>query len=67
MTTDSRSLLSLVRHEYFRRVFCSWLGEKAAADEMPRDFSILAELAKKVCYTNAKEIFVQPLNGGTVK
>ena len=67
MTTDSRSLLSLVRHEYFRRVFCSWLGEKAAADEMPRDFTILAELAKKVCYGNAREIFVQPLNGGTVK
>ena len=67
MTTDSRSLLSLVRHEYFRRVFCNWLGEKAAADEMPRDFDILAELARKVCHDNAKAIFVQPLNGGTVK
>lgn len=67
MTTDSRSLLSLVRHEYFRRVFCNWLGEKAAADEMPRDFDILAGLAKKVCRDNAKEIFVQQQNGGTVK
>ena len=67
MTTDSRSLLSLVRHEYFRRVFCSWLGEKAAADEMPRDLTILADLARKVCYGNAKEIFVRQQNGGTVK
>ncbi|MBQ7694568.1 MAG: glucuronate isomerase [Lentisphaeria bacterium] len=67
MTTDSRSLLSLVRHEYFRRVFCSWLGEKAAADEMPRDFAILADLARKVCYDNAREIFVRKPNGGTVK
>jgi len=56
MTTDSRSLLSFVRHEYFRRVFCAWLAEKAAHDEMPSDFGILKELAEKVCYYNAKAI-----------
>ena len=56
MTTDSRSLLSFVRHEYFRRVFCAWLAEKAARDEMPSDFDTLKELAEKVCYYNAKAI-----------
>ena len=56
MTTDSRSLLSFVRHEYFRRVFCAWLAEKAARDEMPSDFDTLKELAEKVCYYNAKTI-----------
>ena len=56
MTTDSRSLLSFVRHEYFRRVFCAWLAEKAARDEMPSDFGILKDLAEKVCYYNAKAI-----------
>ena len=56
MTTDSRSLLSFVRHEYFRRVFCGWLAEKAACDEMPSDFDTLKELAEKVCYHNAKTI-----------
>ena len=56
MTTDSRSLLSFVRHEYFRRVFCAWLAEKAARDELPDDFAILKELAEKICYQNAKAI-----------
>ena len=56
MTTDSRSLLSFVRHEYFRRVFCAWLAEKAARDEIPSDFSILKDVAEKVCYYNAKAI-----------
>ena len=56
MTTDSRSLLSFVRHEYFRRVFCGWLAEKTARDEMPSDFAVLEDLAKKVCYHNAKAI-----------
>ena len=56
MTTDSRSLLSFVRHEYFRRVFCNWLAEKAARDEMPSDFETLKSLAEKVCYHNAKAL-----------
>lgn len=59
MTTDSRSLLSFVRHEYFRRVFCNWLAEKAARDEMPSDFDILKDIAEKVCYYNAKAIINQ--------
>ena len=54
MTTDSRSLLSFVRHEYFRRVLCSWLASKATLKEMPNDFDILRNLAKKICYFNAK-------------
>ena len=53
MTTDSRSILSFVRHEYFRRVFCAWLAEKAANDEMPTDLEILIPLAKAVCFENA--------------
>jgi len=56
MTTDSRSPLSFVRHEYFRRVFCNWLAEKASRDEMPQDFETLKSLAEKVCYHNAKAL-----------
>lgn len=55
MTTDSRSFLSFVRHEYFRRTFCSWLGEKALRGEMPSDFEKLKQLAAAVCYENAKK------------
>lgn len=55
MTTDSRSFLSFVRHEYFRRVFCAFLAEKAARGEMPRDIAILKKTAVLVCYQNAHE------------
>ena len=67
MTTDSRSLLSFVRHEYFRRVFCAFLGEKAARDEMPSDFGILKNLAEKVCYRNAKALLCTQNNKGENK
>ena len=66
MTTDSRSLLSFVRHEYFRRVFCAWLAEKAARDEMPSDIAILTHLAEKVCHLNAKSL-VNNQTGGNWK
>ena len=56
MTTDSRSLLSFVRHEYFRRVFCAWLAEKADKGEVPDDFDALASIATAVSYGNAKSI-----------
>ena len=53
MTTDSRSLLSMVRHEYFRRVLCAWLGEQAAAGHFPDDFENLTRLVRAVCHDNA--------------
>ena len=56
MTTDSRSILSFVRHEYFRRTLCAWLAEKAAKGEMPAEPTRLAELARKICYENAKAL-----------
>ena len=54
MTTDSRSILSFVRHDYFRRVLCSFIGEKVKSGEMPDDFELLKETAIKISYTNAK-------------
>lgn len=56
MTTDSRSLLSLLRHDYFRRMFCGWAGEKAERGELPNCFEKLAELVTAVCYGNAKKL-----------
>lgn len=53
MTTDSRSLLSMVRHEYFRRVFCDWLGAQAEAGVMPGDLAELGALVRAVCHDNA--------------
>ena len=54
MTTDSRSLLSMVRHEYFRRVFCDWLGAQAEAGAMPADLAELGTLVCAVCGENAR-------------
>lgn len=54
MTTDSRSFLSFVRHDYFRRVFCDWLGKKWAQGELLCDWSEVQDLAYKLCYGNAK-------------
>ncbi len=53
MTTDSRSLLSMVRHEYFRRVLCAWLGEQASAGHVSADFETLAPVVRAVCHDNA--------------
>lgn len=55
MTTDSRSILSFVRHEYFRRLLCKWIGEKAEKGEVPDSFELWAPIVKKLCYENAKE------------
>ncbi|MBC8127923.1 MAG: glucuronate isomerase, partial [Gloeobacteraceae cyanobacterium ES-bin-144] len=55
MTTDSRSLLSMVRHEYFRRVFCDWLGQQVETGVFPNENSLLALLIRHVCYQNAHD------------
>ncbi len=56
MTTDSRSLLSFVRHDYFRRILCKWVAEKIAAGAFPNDESLLRPLLENICYRNAKAI-----------
>ena len=55
MTTDSRSILSFARHEYFRRVLCKWIGEKAERGEVPDDFELWVPIVRKICYENAKK------------
>lgn len=55
MTTDSRSFLSFVRHDYFRRILCNWIAEKTNEGDFIADKEWLKELIKKICYLNAKE------------
>ncbi|MEO2076805.1 MAG: glucuronate isomerase [Bacillus sp. (in: firmicutes)] len=57
MLTDSRSFLSYTRHEYFRRLFCSFIGEWVENGEVPNDIEFLGEIAQAISYTNAKEYF----------
>ena len=55
MTTDSRSILSFVRHDYFRRLLCSWLDEENVVNEWDMPFEIQARMVNKICYQNAKD------------
>lgn len=57
MLTDSRSLLSFPRHEYFRRVLCNLIGQEAEDGLLPRDEAMLGELVRNVSYFNAKAYF----------
>lgn len=54
MTTDSRSLLSMIRHEYFRRVLCDWLGDQITAGTLPNDTKLTGRLVRSIAYDNAK-------------
>lgn len=57
MTTDSRSLLSFVRHDYFRRLLCRWVAGKIASGDFPEDDGLIKPLLENVCYLNPKRIF----------
>jgi len=56
MTTDSRSFLSFVRHDYFRRILCDWIAEKVENGAFADDRDMLYELIKNLCYFNAKKV-----------
>ena len=55
MLTDSRSLLSYPRHEYFRRILCNIIGGDVERGELPEDYSLLGGMVRDICYNNAKE------------
>ena len=57
MLTDSRSMMSYPRHEYFRRVLCQLMGEDVAAGELPDDIELLSKLVRGICFHNAAEYF----------
>ncbi|MEI7733288.1 MAG: glucuronate isomerase [Verrucomicrobiota bacterium] len=58
MTTDSRSLLSMTRHEYFRRVLCDFLGEQVESGLMPLDEALLGRYVRDIAYENARRWFL---------
>lgn len=59
MLTDSRCFLSYTRHEYFRRIFCNYLGSEVERGRFPDDRRILKDIIERVCYKNALDM----LNG----
>lgn len=57
MLTDSRSFLSYQRHDYFRRILCSYLGEWVEKEEIPNDDQLLRNMVENICYDNAARYF----------
>lgn len=58
MVTDSRSFLSFVRHDYFRRILCNWLAERITAQDFPKSSETCRQLLYDMCYGNAKQMTV---------
>lgn len=57
MLTDSRSFLSYIRHEYFRRILCNLLGSWVEKGEIPDDMALLGQMVKDISYNNAAGYF----------
>ena len=59
MTTDSRNVLSFSRHDYFRRILCNWLADKALRGQFPNDVAYLGQIAANISYNNALKYFYE--------
>lgn len=57
MLTDSRSILSYTRHEYFRRVLANLIGSWIECGEAPEDYELTGNMIRNICYYNSKEYF----------
>ncbi|NLC39775.1 MAG: glucuronate isomerase [Clostridiaceae bacterium] len=57
MTTDSRSILSYVRHDYFRRILCDILGSWVENGEYPDDQEALGEMVRNISHDNSMKYF----------
>lgn len=55
MLTDSRSLTSYPRHEYFRRIICNIIGEWVESGQYPNDEEALETVVRGICCDNIKE------------
>ncbi len=58
MLTDSRSLLSYPRHEYFRRILCNIIGGWVEDEMFTNDEKILKTLIQNICAHNAERFFM---------
>jgi glucuronate isomerase len=54
MTTDSRSIVSFIRHNYYRRILCNLIGSWVEEGKLPNDWEMLSTLIKNISYYNIK-------------
>lgn len=57
MLTDSRSFLSYVRHEYFRRILCNLVGRDIEAGLIPDEEPLVGSMIENICFKNAASFF----------
>ncbi|WNN73782.1 glucuronate isomerase [Kluyvera cryocrescens] len=57
MLTDSRSLVSYPRHDYFRRILCNLIGSWVDRGEIPDNDRILTRMIRNICHDNAVNYF----------
>ncbi len=57
MLTDSRSILSFPRHEYYRRIMCDIFGKDVDNKELPNDIEWIGKIVQDISYNNAKAYF----------
>jgi glucuronate isomerase len=60
MVTDSRSILSMTRHELFRRVLCDAVGRDVDEGRIPADADLCATVVRDICVGNAVRFFSLP-------
>jgi glucuronate isomerase len=60
MLTDSRSILSMTRHELFRRVLCDAIGRDVEAGRIPADLDWCSTVVRDICIDNAVRYFSLP-------
>lgn len=56
MLTDSRSFLSYARHDYFRRIFCGYIGEMLESGELLSE-SAAETIVERVTVENSRAMF----------
>jgi glucuronate isomerase len=60
MLTDSRSILSMTRHELFRRVLCDVIGRDVDEGRIPADIDWYSTVVRNICVDNAVRYFSLP-------
>ena len=58
MLTDSRSMISYPRHEYFRRILCDTLGADIESGRLPAsELDFIGKMVEDISYNNARNYF----------
>lgn len=52
MLTDSRSFTSYVRHDFFRRILCTFIADQINLGKYPNDEKNIKALVQNICYKN---------------